>query len=123
MARAAGAAPQISPKARRLAKELGVDFTQVQGSGPEGVITAEDVQKFADSTSAAPAAVTPRPGLSAGASAAETLSQVARLMAERTTRSWTSVPHFFLVLDVATGELLAAQKKKHEALSPPSPIC
>jgi len=27
----------------------------------------------------------------------ESLSQVARLMAERTTQSWTSVPHFFLV--------------------------
>jgi pyruvate dehydrogenase E2 component (dihydrolipoamide acetyltransferase) len=36
---------------------------------------------------------------------------VARLMAERTTQSWTSVPHFFLVRDVDCGELVAAQKK------------
>jgi pyruvate dehydrogenase E2 component (dihydrolipoamide acetyltransferase) len=41
----------------------------------------------------------------------ETLSQVARLMAERTTQSWTSVPHFFLVRDVDCSELVAAQKK------------
>jgi pyruvate dehydrogenase E2 component (dihydrolipoamide acetyltransferase) len=41
----------------------------------------------------------------------ETLSHVARLMAERTTQGWTSVPHFFLVLDVDCGELIAAQKR------------
>lgn len=101
----AGAAPQISPKARRLAKELGVDFTLVRGTGPDGVITAEDVQQFADSqvTAAAPAATqTP---------ATESLSPVARLMAERTAQSWTTVPHFFLARDVDAGELVAAQKR------------
>ena len=36
---------------------------------------------------------------------------MARLMAERTTQSWTSVPHFFLVRDVDAGALMAAQKK------------
>jgi len=103
--------PQISPKARRLAKELGVDFTLVSGTGPEGVITAEDVQKFADSRGAAAAAAstTPTP------TALEPLSQVARLMAERTTQSWTSVPHFFLARDVDASELIAAQKKFSEA--------
>src|ERR1700716_4320677 len=42
-----GAAPQISPKARRLAKELGVDFAQIRGTGPDGTITSEDVQRAA----------------------------------------------------------------------------
>jgi pyruvate dehydrogenase E2 component (dihydrolipoamide acetyltransferase) len=95
-------APQISPKARRLAKELGVDIGRIRGTGPGGVISTEDVQAFADakhtSTTAAPAV-------------GETLSQVARLMAERTTQSWTSVPHFFLVRDVDAGALIEAQKK------------
>src|SRR5215470_7002552 len=54
------ATQQISPKARRLAKELGVDVAQIRGSGPDGVITAEDVRKYADSndTGVAPA-ITP----------------------------------------------------------------
>ncbi len=39
---------QISPKARRLAKELGVDFSGLSGTGPDGTITAEDVQAAAD---------------------------------------------------------------------------
>jgi pyruvate dehydrogenase E2 component (dihydrolipoamide acetyltransferase) len=99
-------APQISPKARRLAKELGVDIGQISGTGPEGVITAEDVQKFADSKSAAATGTAPAP-----ASPMESLSTVARLMAERTTQSWTSVPHFFLVCDVDASELISAQKR------------
>jgi pyruvate dehydrogenase E2 component (dihydrolipoamide acetyltransferase) len=97
-----GAAPQISPKARRLAKELGVDFAQIRGTGPDGTITSEDVQRAADSKGAG-GAVAP--------AGMEALSQVARLMAERTTQSWTSVPHFFLMREVDCSELVAAQKK------------
>jgi len=96
---AAAAAPQISPKARRLAKELGVDFTRLKGTGPEGTITAEDVQASADGKSAS------------AAPAGEPLTQIARLMAERTTQSWTSVPHFFLVRDVDASELVELSKK------------
>ena len=102
---ASAAAPQISPKARRLAKELGVEIGQIRGTGPDGVITAEDVQAFANAKGAASAVVAP------AAAAAETLSAVARLMAERTTQSWTSVPHFFLVRDVDAGELVETQKR------------
>src|SRR5438105_4413339 len=92
------AAPQMSPKARRLAKELGVDIGKILGTGPDGTITSEDVRSFADGRgAAAPAGLQP-------------LSQVARLMAERTTQSWTSVPHFFLVRDVDASELIVAQK-------------
>ncbi len=39
-------APQISPKARRVAKELGVDIARVRGTGPGGTITTEDIQAF-----------------------------------------------------------------------------
>jgi pyruvate dehydrogenase E2 component (dihydrolipoamide acetyltransferase) len=92
-------APQISPKGRRLAKELGVDITRLRGTGPDGTITAEDVQAFADGKNAT------------AASGGEPLSQIARLIAERTTQSWTSVPHFFLVRDVDAGGLVVLSKK------------
>jgi pyruvate dehydrogenase E2 component (dihydrolipoyllysine-residue acetyltransferase) len=105
-AAAPGGAAQISPKARRLAKELGVDIAGIQGTGPDGTITSEDVQAAANAKSvgapAAAASATP---------ATERLSQLARLMAERTTQSWTSVPHFFLVQSVDCGALIEAQKK------------
>jgi pyruvate dehydrogenase E2 component (dihydrolipoamide acetyltransferase) len=102
----AGAAAQISPKARRLAKELGVDIAQIQGTGPDGTITSEDVQAVRNTKGAA------APATAAAATAGqEPLSQLARLMAERTTQSWTSVPHFFLVQSVDAGALIEAQKK------------
>src|SRR5206468_5625704 len=56
---------------------------------------SEDVLKAAE----APSAATP-------VAAPSTLSAVARLMAERTTQSWTQVPHFFLVRDVDAGALI-----------------
>jgi len=95
--------PQISPKARRLAKELGVDFTLIKGSGADGVITSEDVQAFSDAKSAT-GSVAAKP------SASEPLSAIARLMAERTTQSWTTVPHFFVSRDVDASALSEFQK-------------
>ena len=93
---------QISPKARRLAKELGVDYTQIRGTGPDGTITSEDVQASA-TTKGTPASAT--------AGTVEPLSQLARLMAERTAQSWTSVPHFFLAQTVDAGPLQTMQKR------------
>src|ERR1700730_6812524 len=101
-AAAVSPAPQISPKGRRLAKELGIDIGRIRGTGPGGVISTEDVQAFADSKQTA---------VAAAPATSEALSQVARLMAERTTQSWTSVPHFFLVRDVDAGALVDAQER------------
>src|SRR5688572_11499748 len=86
---------QISPKARRLAKELGVDISTVRGTGPDGTITSDDI-----SAAAAAPKTTPAAAPAAAAAAGSPLSTVARLMAERTTQSWTQVPHFFLVRDL-----------------------
>jgi pyruvate dehydrogenase E2 component (dihydrolipoamide acetyltransferase) len=78
---------RISPKARRLAKELGVDIVAVRGSGTGGEILASDVQAHA------PAIVATRTAEKSGLEVPTTLG---RLMAERTTQSWTTVPHFFV---------------------------
>jgi pyruvate dehydrogenase E2 component (dihydrolipoamide acetyltransferase) len=107
---------QISPKARRLAKELGVDIGGLSGSGPDRTITAEDVQAAADAKKFATTSSTATPSSSAGGQAGEALSQIARLMAERMTQSWTTVPHFFLTRDVDCTELIAAHKRRGPAV-------
>ena len=78
----ASSTARISPKARRLAKELGVDIASVRGSGADGEIFASDIQA---------AAATP-----AAKSSLEVPTSLGRIMAERTTQSWTTVPHFFV---------------------------
>ena len=55
------ASAQISPKARRIAKEQGVDLSTVRGTGPGGTITSEDVQAAAKAPAPAPAAAPPEP--------------------------------------------------------------
>jgi pyruvate dehydrogenase E2 component (dihydrolipoamide acetyltransferase) len=102
---------QISPKARRLAKELGVDTAALSGTGPDGTITAEDVQAAADGKKSSKSSSNATPGSSGGVQPTESLSQIARLMAERMTQSWTTVPHFFLTRDVDCTELMAAHKR------------
>jgi pyruvate dehydrogenase E2 component (dihydrolipoamide acetyltransferase) len=84
---------RISPKARRLAKELGVDIATVRGSGPGGEILASDVQ--AAGVSGASGSAEPAKSLSL-----EVPSTLGRLMAERTTQSWTTVPHFFVTREI-----------------------
>ena len=90
---------KISPKARRLASELRVHLADVRGSGPGGEILASDILAAAESQAgAAPAPV-------------DSGSPISRLMAERTTQSWTTIPHFFVTREVDAGALNEARQK------------
>jgi pyruvate dehydrogenase E2 component (dihydrolipoamide acetyltransferase) len=104
---------RVSPKARRLAREHGVDLSRVRGSGSEGEIQAEDVLAFVASGGSPAGAVAPSKSeaTKAGAGATQPLSQVARLMAERTTQSWTTAPHFFVTREIDASALLAAREQ------------
>jgi pyruvate dehydrogenase E2 component (dihydrolipoamide acetyltransferase) len=92
-------AVKISPKARRLATERGVNLADVRGSGAGGEILASDILAAAESK-ASPSPTTVDSG-----------SSVSRLMAERTTQSWTTVPHFFVTREVDAGALNEARQQ------------
>jgi pyruvate dehydrogenase E2 component (dihydrolipoamide acetyltransferase) len=95
----ANQAVKVSPKARRLASERGVNLANVRGSGGGGEILASDILAVAESKAApSPAAV-------------DSGSPISRLMAERTTQSWTTVPHFFVTREVDAGALNEARQK------------
>jgi pyruvate dehydrogenase E2 component (dihydrolipoamide acetyltransferase) len=88
------AAMKISPKARRLAKELGIDLASLRGSGPEGEILAADIQAAHDVSATA----------QKDSKSVEVPTSIGRIMAERTTQSWTTIPHFFVTREIdATG--------------------
>jgi pyruvate dehydrogenase E2 component (dihydrolipoamide acetyltransferase) len=100
-----------SPKARRMAAELGVDIAALHGSGPGGVVLAADVLADGPAELVASAAL-PSSSLAPLAIADETpMSTIWRLMAERTTQSWTTVPHFFLAREVVAERLVAWRER------------
>lgn len=93
-----------SPKARRLAQEKGVALSAITGTGPDGAVLAGDVESYQPAP-----VVQPLPAQIAPTEAGEAIS-VSRgwqVMAQRLTESWTSVPHFYLVREVAAGALQA----------------
>jgi len=119
------AGAKISPKARRLAREHGVDIARVKGSGPGGEILADDIMKFASSASAAQAApaaptarpASPPPAAPSGAAAAASsdtgaVSSIGKIMAERTTQSWTQVPQFYVTRAVDASSLNASRARR-----------
>jgi pyruvate dehydrogenase E2 component (dihydrolipoyllysine-residue acetyltransferase) len=115
---------RISPKARRLAREHGVDLSRVRGSGGEGEILAEDILAFVAAGVSAPRAAGPAKDENpqAEARATQTLSQVARLMAERTTQSWTTAPHFFVMREIDARGLLSTREKLGPAIEKESGV-
>jgi pyruvate dehydrogenase E2 component (dihydrolipoamide acetyltransferase) len=105
-----------SPKARRLAGEQGKDITAIKGSGPEGAVLAADVLAAGRPAAGRPlrspvhvgaGPVPAREDSQATIAGELPLSNIWRIMAERTTQSWTSVPHFYLVREVNAGRLIA----------------
>jgi pyruvate dehydrogenase E2 component (dihydrolipoamide acetyltransferase) len=132
------AGAKISPKARRLAREHGIDISKLRGSGSGGEILADDILKAAQAASGpvavpagpakaghyeapassnvasgfsrtdAPAARPAAPAVPSGP--ADAVSSIGRIMAERTTQSWTSVPHFFVARDVDATALNAMRE-------------
>ncbi len=92
-----------APSARRLARELGVNIAEIQGSGPGGRISMDDVTAYArrllsGAGVARPAAVSSDvlPDFSKwGAIERKPMSGVRRTTAHRLTQAWNSVPHVF----------------------------
>ncbi|HEU5367596.1 MAG TPA: dihydrolipoamide acetyltransferase family protein [Ktedonobacterales bacterium] len=100
-----------SPKARRLAAEQGADVAAIQGTGPGGAVLAGDVLAAMQHSPAALGAAFAPAAAGAGAPDGLAMSNVWRIMAERTTQSWTSAPHFFLLREVNASRLMAWRER------------
>jgi pyruvate dehydrogenase E2 component (dihydrolipoamide acetyltransferase) len=107
-----------SPKARKLAREHGVDINSLKGSGSGGEVLAADVLAAANvgaglqTRPTTPAKVGPEgPTLRTATPSgpADAITTIGRIMAERTTQSWTTVPHFFVARDVDASALNASR--------------
>ena len=111
-----GARLLASPKAKRIAKEQGVDLRSLRGSGPEGSILAADVLRAATATEQVlPDAPVP--------SSREIipLSPMRRIVGQRMTHSKQSAPHFYVSMDIdmtAVTKLRTEWKERGDKLIP-----
>jgi pyruvate dehydrogenase E2 component (dihydrolipoamide acetyltransferase) len=104
------------PAARRLARELGVDLSKVRGTGPGGVITVEDVKKFAEELKgkeAPKAAEVPKAAEAPHTAEAEVVPVrgVRRAVAEKMTKAKRLIPHAYHLEEVDLTELLRLHER------------
>src|SRR5438445_1175660 len=117
-----GERQRVSPVARRLAEEHGVDLRRVQGSGPGGRITKEDVAAAAQQKTQAPAAAAPtrearqptaRP---TGEVEVVELSKLQTTVAMRLGQSAFSAPHFYVTSEIAMDDAVRLRQMFNEAV-------
>ena len=110
----------VTPLARRLAGERGIDLTRISGSGPHGRIVAADIER------AAPGAAPP--AIATGASGAQVkalyegiayeevpLDSMRRTIATRLVEAKQTIPHFYLTADLDAGRLIAMREEANAA--------
>jgi len=100
-----GARIKASPLARRIARERGIELDSLNGTGPEGRIVAEDVERAA----AAPAAAAP-PAASTEEVEVEQLSPLRRTVARRMTEAWQA-PAFQISMSADMTRSLALRER------------
>ena len=115
---------KASPLAKRVAEQLQVNLSSVQGSGPHGRIVRRDVEAAAGGGSAAPAyqpetTPAPLPALSAvgqgqAAGSYTVLSKMRETIARRMQESVTTAPHFYVTTSVDMGEALRLREALKE---------
>ena len=108
---------KASPLARSMAKQAGIDLSQLTGSGPHGRIVKRDVEAAAAggvaTAAAAPtAAPMAAPVLAPGAAYEDVkLSNMRRVIAERLQEAKQTIPHFYLTVDCELDRLLELRKE------------
>ncbi len=95
---------KVSPRAKALARERGIDLSTVKASGPGGRIVEQDVLAAKPATTERPRAATEKP-----------LSQMRKAIARTTTSSKAPVPHFYVTSDIDMGEAVRFRQQYKQA--------
>jgi len=122
-----GERQRVSPVARRLAEEHGVDLRRVQGTGPGGRITKEDVEAAAQQKGQARPAATaavPSPSREARPATARPtgevevveLTKLQTTVAMRLAQSMFSAPHFYVTSEIAMDDAVRLRQMFNEAV-------
>jgi len=121
----AGDRVAVSPLAKRMASQAGLDLSRIQGSGPNGRIVKADVEAALAKGPAPQAAAAPAPAARApaapintatlGAHTAVPHSTMRKVIARRLSESKQNVPHFYVSMDIELDALLALRGQLNAA--------
>ena len=103
---------KASPLARRIAAEQGLDLTRIKGTGPGGRIVKDDVEKAARDV-----AVSEDPAAMPSETEVASLSRMQSTIVRRMVESKTTVPHFYLTLEVDMSAAKAMRAEVNAAWS------
>jgi pyruvate dehydrogenase E2 component (dihydrolipoyllysine-residue acetyltransferase) len=114
----------VTPLARRLAAQGGIDLAKISPSGPHGRITARDVEAAARAAPRRAIAAAPAEGPSADAVRAiyrdvtfreVPLDGMRKTIATRLVQAKQTIPHFYLTADVEIGRLITMREEANAA--------
>lgn len=115
-----GGRVKISPLARKMAKDKGININDVKGTGDGGRIVKSDIENFVPAAKSAGSSVPAKAGVSAANGAwAEShtdadLSQMRRIIAQRLSESKFSAPHFYLTISVKMDKAIDARTEMNK---------
>ncbi|MES2545888.1 MAG: pyruvate dehydrogenase complex dihydrolipoamide acetyltransferase [Bacteroidota bacterium] len=106
----------ISPLAKKIAEEKGINLSQVKGSGENGRIIKNDVSNFTATQSQisiidSPSTQNAKPFVPAGETLSEEVknSQMRKIIAKRLSESIFTAPHFYLTIEVGMDEAMKSR--------------
>ena len=106
---------KVSPVARKLAEERGIELSQIQGTGPGGRITREDVMNFEPGQAASlppqAALATPAAPTPVGEPARVELSRMRQGIARATSQSKNGTPHFYITIEIDMTDAMALRSQ------------
>lgn len=109
---------KASPLAKRVARERGLDLSQIQGTGPGGRIVRRDIEAALQTVDRGPQTVTSPSTAHRPLSAAEPvpLTKLRQIIARRMSEAKQTVPHFYVTHEYKLDALMALRKQANETL-------
>ncbi|KZT30512.1 dihydrolipoamide acetyltransferase [Neolentinus lepideus HHB14362 ss-1] len=106
-----------SPLAKKIALERGIPLSKVKGTGPNGRILREDVEKYQPSAASSATTAVPQPSAALPEYTDIPISNMRRTIGTRLTQSKQELPHYYLTVDINMDKVLKLREVFNKTLS------
>lgn len=107
-----------SPIAKKIALEQGIPLAKVKGTGPDGRITREDVEKYKPGSTAASAPASQATSTPAGPEYTDIpVSNMRKIIGQRLSQSKQELPHYYVTVDIDMGRVSKLREVFNKSLA------